>query len=417
MWHDLTQEVGIKAFQAYKDFRKEAQAYSWLYRIAVNAVLRHREGRHKPFYYREQLGDALTVDEGRFRIRLVPGEPSKRSLLLRLPSGPKRDIFGEGFTQGFRDWIQAVQKGQLTHQPEPNGRLILKRSLSDGRHLRNRLTEDTSVFYDREEQYTLDPRTCLPTRFQVLDVEGEVIEQVEAEYRELPAELSTEWSTLMARPNQVIADVTSSPHISEENSASKDGVTLQVIPLAMDTRGVVLTQIYGWLGAIPIEAPLHMHVNPRYRTPNGVREMPSLLCRDDRRRAYIEVVMGDLWMLPDMRSGAPRLRVFAPLTPLPPGAPLPRRLTLQLGIAPWVPAEVSGQEGERNSVQSILLSTSLSVTMNLPRRTNSIGLDAYLPSGWRKTLDSVGTIIPTLEAALKSSQKKDKVWIREGPGF
>ncbi|MBC7527382.1 MAG: hypothetical protein H7308_07505 [Chthonomonadaceae bacterium] len=369
-------------------------------------MLRHREGRHKPFYYREQLGDALTVDEGRFRIRLVPGEPSKRSLLLRLPSGPKRDIFGEGFTQGFRDWIQAVQKGQLTHQPEPNGRLILKRSLSDGRHLRNRLTEDTSVFYDREEQYTLDPRTCLPTRFQVLDVEGEVIEQVEAEYRELPAELSTEWNTLMARPNQVIADVTFSPHISEENSASKDGVTLQVIPLAMDTHGVVLTQIHGWLGATPIEAPLYMHVNPRYRTPAGMQEMPSLLCRDDRGRAYIEVVVGELWMLPNMwGGGVPRLRVFAPLSP---GAPLPRRLTLQLGIAPWVSDTISGEAEGQNGVQSILLSTSLSVTMDLPRRTKSIDPMASLTHEWRWLLSTTGVPMPTLDAALESSWRKDK---------
>ncbi len=42
---DLTQEVSLKAFQAFGDFRGEAGAFTWLYRIAVNVVNRHRERR------------------------------------------------------------------------------------------------------------------------------------------------------------------------------------------------------------------------------------------------------------------------------------------------------------------------------------------------------------------------------------
>src|SRR5437870_3936541 len=43
---DLTQEVSLRAFQAYGEFRGEASAFTWLYRIAVNVVNRHRERRH-----------------------------------------------------------------------------------------------------------------------------------------------------------------------------------------------------------------------------------------------------------------------------------------------------------------------------------------------------------------------------------
>jgi RNA polymerase sigma-70 factor, ECF subfamily len=42
---DLTQEVSLRAFQAFGDFRGGAAAYTWLYRIAVNVVHRHRERR------------------------------------------------------------------------------------------------------------------------------------------------------------------------------------------------------------------------------------------------------------------------------------------------------------------------------------------------------------------------------------
>jgi RNA polymerase sigma-70 factor (ECF subfamily) len=40
---DLTQEVGIRALAAYPRFRRQAAVSTWLYRIAVNAVLRWRE--------------------------------------------------------------------------------------------------------------------------------------------------------------------------------------------------------------------------------------------------------------------------------------------------------------------------------------------------------------------------------------
>lgn len=42
---DLTQEISIRAFQAFDSFRGEASAFTWLYRIAIHVVLRHRERR------------------------------------------------------------------------------------------------------------------------------------------------------------------------------------------------------------------------------------------------------------------------------------------------------------------------------------------------------------------------------------
>ena len=44
---DLCQEVAVRACTGYHLFRSDAATYTWLYRIAVNVVLRHRE-RHRP---------------------------------------------------------------------------------------------------------------------------------------------------------------------------------------------------------------------------------------------------------------------------------------------------------------------------------------------------------------------------------
>jgi RNA polymerase sigma-70 factor, ECF subfamily len=40
---DLTQEVSLRAFQAFSEFRGQSAAFTWFYRIAVNVVLRYRE--------------------------------------------------------------------------------------------------------------------------------------------------------------------------------------------------------------------------------------------------------------------------------------------------------------------------------------------------------------------------------------
>lgn len=40
---DLTQEISIRAFSAFEEFRGESSFSTWLYRIAVNIVLRYRE--------------------------------------------------------------------------------------------------------------------------------------------------------------------------------------------------------------------------------------------------------------------------------------------------------------------------------------------------------------------------------------
>ncbi len=44
---DLTQEVSVRAYQAYDGFAGRSGAFTWLYRIAVNVVNRDRERRRQ----------------------------------------------------------------------------------------------------------------------------------------------------------------------------------------------------------------------------------------------------------------------------------------------------------------------------------------------------------------------------------
>jgi len=47
---DLSQEICIRAFRAFPEFRGQSSFSTWLYRIAVNAVIRYRETlKHNTF--------------------------------------------------------------------------------------------------------------------------------------------------------------------------------------------------------------------------------------------------------------------------------------------------------------------------------------------------------------------------------
>jgi RNA polymerase sigma-70 factor (ECF subfamily) len=45
---DLTQEVAVKAFAGYESFAGKSDAFTWLYRIAVNVAQRANERKHHP---------------------------------------------------------------------------------------------------------------------------------------------------------------------------------------------------------------------------------------------------------------------------------------------------------------------------------------------------------------------------------
>lgn len=57
---DITQEVFIRAYKNYSNFRFESAVYSWLYRIALNLC---REILRKEIIQRGNLGKEVSLDE------------------------------------------------------------------------------------------------------------------------------------------------------------------------------------------------------------------------------------------------------------------------------------------------------------------------------------------------------------------
>lgn len=84
---DLTQEVGLRAFASMDQFRGGAGEFTWLYRIAVNVVLRHRErGGVETVQLDEPVHDWPAVGDGP-EVAVVSAElaPVVRAALDSLP--------------------------------------------------------------------------------------------------------------------------------------------------------------------------------------------------------------------------------------------------------------------------------------------------------------------------------------------
>ena len=80
---DLTQEVSIRALEGFSRFRGLSSASTWLHRITVNVVLRHRERRRESFALENETH---TTEAGPER-RAVQSDTLRRtqSALEKLP--------------------------------------------------------------------------------------------------------------------------------------------------------------------------------------------------------------------------------------------------------------------------------------------------------------------------------------------
>lgn len=56
---DITQEVFVRAWRSYDNFRQESEVYSWLYRIAINLC---REKIRKKIQIRKHIKDFISLD-------------------------------------------------------------------------------------------------------------------------------------------------------------------------------------------------------------------------------------------------------------------------------------------------------------------------------------------------------------------
>jgi hypothetical protein len=323
-------------------------------------------GRRQPFFYREQVGEAVTYDDGKQRVQLIPpvARLKTRGLLLRTASRPGDENTGWSYEAMFQRWAENPRR--FAETPES---VVFNFNSAGMEGL------GTSSDY----LYTVSKRTSLPVRYEVRRHDGKgnatVAELLTAEYPWwLPGTAARQnWPASVRR-----IDTLAAPALPAGTgaTASRNGITVQAQPLLMDAEGQVLLRLRGWLGGEQLgkEWELDWNVNGPGATEGGDATWPV---KDDRGRLYVEASVDEITYtaLP-----GDHLSIYVPVEPLPAGVPPPRSLKLYLRVAPQVPQLLSGVSNQMEG--RALMSETFELAVDLPAQTSPLDPGPFLdPKG------------------------------------
>lgn len=367
-------------------------------------------GRRSPFFYREQVGDAVLIDDGQTRTQVLPAEgPSKWSVgrpgavLIRhslgqatlAPSGDPR----AGILVGL-----GAETDDLHFAADPSAS-----DAADTVTLASTTQYGAITLVDETTRLTVDRETRLPLRYSVERTESKpagtpetgldvhtltplgrsTVAQLTAAY-DVPLPSGIERYTPPA--DYAVADMTRPAPITEARQgndiASAGGLTLKGKVVGRDPDGNLFVEFHGWIGAQPMNfrlIPLSLHID---------RGIGTGLGRDETGRIYVQV--GDQGIIYGER---PRLWL-APLHPLGAGAaPRPRSVTVRLSV------QLSDYERLGNSGRSVLIVTEpMTFTLALPREDTDLDYDA--PEQWEQPgrVEHIGRI-PTFREQIATARR------------
>lgn len=337
-------------------------------------------GRREPFFYREQIGSDIVLDDGRQRVSIY-GPSSERlqkgGVCLLHPSLRDEDNVPWSYKEMVAKWRDMRQPWKQTAQgPVFN----FFGANMDGYGI------------NTDELYFVNGRTLLPTRYEkwiyprANKTARRTVAFLDAEYdRPLP----TSAATTTAPPGYRVYDARKTMvALPQAGAVTVNGFSLQCQPLAMDKDGNILVRLHGWLGDTPIPAwrdDIHFQATAQRWASETAIDPP--VNHDERGRAYAGVE----WLPLTVRNPDPdtRLMIFTPREPFARGSALPRSLTAKFNASVGVGWGVLG---------SSLLREDLTVSFPLPEAQGSLedAIRRYTtPTG------HPGAIIPGSDANLE----------------
>jgi hypothetical protein len=315
-------------------------------------------GRRRPFFYREETGQKLVVDDGSERLETFPMGGERAMLAIR--SASHRSPFDNRwvrFAEGERWW--GVQP------PSVRGDFLVFEGGGDAG-----MNGPGSVGHD---YYYVNRGTWLPLRWEYVvqqssEARGVLTQTLTAEYdRPIPPAVAAPRLSSFAR----VIDVRNAPaEVPNDTFTRSVGeIMARLEPVKVDPEGNILAHLRAWLGPVRLGIDTNGlgfdSERPAWSTfVDGHRHPWSIL--DDLRRPY--VAARELRTGQDSRNmlHGEQILWFAPLEPLSEGAPLPRSLTVQLTVSAVGP--VVSPYGGTGLVSSSFLSHDFEWTLHLPQQ-------------------------------------------------
>lgn len=337
-------------------------------------------GRRQPFFYREQVGDELMMDDGARRTYLMPpdaamGRPRGIALTVSSTQTPTNVPWSysrmvELFRPGDRTWKETSDTAIFN----------LNDSGIYGQHIAS------------DNLYTVDKRTWLPTQYEVrrgksTDPRRPTVEFLRIAYDDpIPAFRVT--PLVPAGFTRLDATKSRPESVPSENAVTHDGLTVQASPMAADTAGNVILRVRVWLGgerldrsgAIGFFASAIGAVDAAGEPGTTIIDSPG--CKDDAGRAYVSASYMPL--IAGSHSDETFL-ILAPLEPLTDRDKAASKLTVGVHAGPMIRIRASGMANTGNVADGqTLLSANVQITVPLPDRRPSLNPDACLDPGWEK---------------------------------
>jgi hypothetical protein len=332
-------------------------------------------GRRTPYFYHEQIGGEILIDDGKQRLRIFPagGESNRpRPVVLKMPSEPLMEstrslvdqhrafLIGIGGEDTWLSFRGTERKG---------GTAILN---SPGITFGN---------IGESARMTVDMATRLPRRFEIIQTRYKTRPHWMANSRTDPVDKTWTQASLEAAYGQplppevmvlpttetaTMIDLAEKPEIAKtapDGVASDRGLTFTGKAVAMDSEAAIHLRFKGWLGREPEDyrrTGILLNVAPEGSPYPGDR-----YARDEKGRLFLSVER-------PLGRGGNSDWYFVPLKPLSPGEPLPRTLTVWLiasaSTLEWIPELRSNRSVSINGAR-------LEITVRLPETLTATDYD------------------------------------------
>jgi hypothetical protein len=345
----------------------------------------------------------LNFDDGSQRVRMVTTRPDGKPFALRLASGPApSDQWQRWMTMG-RDWHNLKPWRET-----PDTVVIHSGGVSDRKR----------PYPPMGDYFIIDKRTWLPLEWEYR-ADTSTSPRVEATLRaEYDVSLPDDTTRLKLPEGARLVDTLSpaaSANVPTENVQRARGLTLQVVPLAMDTDGTVLVRSSCWLGTLKLGVwdgtPVSYSVETDHMRfgADGTQDTPYHA--DDGSR-YIDLRTSlSSVALPN----GDQLKLLAPLAPRPKGAPLPRSLKLELLV--WVSIRDEAHQVSWGG-DSFLLRQPFTWTLPLPTHPSPLRLSQYAPGPGPRGLPLAAAIASdrALQYDIMGDRGRAVFWTRQALG-
>ena len=351
-------------------------------------------GRRAPFFYREQIGDSITYDDGKQRVRLLGADTTagrNRPVALKMFSKPLMEqqdgMAQNSIAQNTGSSPRFVSPDSFVEVGENAGRawekikegydVVVLRSLVGGTigvqdedHYRW-LTVDRKTNLPRLFEWQTDRkprRTDAPANAFSAPAKNFVSGHLEAVY-DVP--IAEETTPLPA--NTLVIEMTAprTENVPMVNAATAQGLTIAATAITRDRDGNLRVAYGAWLGNTKLDADatglgIEVMVNPVRKYRNGmVVSMPNLI--DEQGNVYVEISTPPR----SQRSDRPE-RYYVPIEPISPNAPLPRTLTANL-LCTLNATEIDPDT--HTGSWKPLMTEPLALTLSLPNTMQDLGYD------------------------------------------